>query len=114
MALRFWVMQATKSRGEAWSLTDVANATGLQRGRVSALARRVLPSRLLENRAGRGAAVQLPESVALALVDTLRLGVLDSRMVAALKDEPAAVLAAAEGLAELVRLVEGETQAEAA
>lgn len=100
--------------GDAWSLSDVARASGRSRNSVNMLARKVLPAELLEPRAGRGGAVQLPESVALALVDTLRLGALDPQMIEALKTDPAAVLAAADGLAQLVQLLGGTTQSEAA
>lgn len=78
------------------------------------LARRLLPAKLLEKRAGRGAAVQLPESVALALVATLRIGALDPQVIDAMKADPAAALAAADGLAALARLIGGELQDEAA
>lgn len=97
-------MQTNKMPGEPWSFTDVARALGRQRGSVFVQARRVLPERLLEKRAGRGAAVQLPESVGRALVATLRYGLVDAPVVEALKSDPKAVLAAADALAELARL----------
>lgn len=110
----FWAMRGNKKPGDTWSLSDVVRASGRSRNSVNMLARKLLPPELLEPRAGRGAAVQLPEWVALALVDTLRLGALDPQMIEALKTDRAAVLAAADGLAQLVRLLDGTTQSEAA
>ncbi|MGH3997869.1 MAG: hypothetical protein ACRDTJ_10455 [Pseudonocardiaceae bacterium] len=81
---------------------------------VRQLAGRLLPASLLEERAGRGAAVQLPESVALAMVASLRFGALNPSMIEAMKNEPDAARAAAEGLAELARLVATQAEGEAA
>lgn len=97
-------MRQEKRPGEAWSLTDVVNASGRSRNSVNVLARRVLPAELLEKRAGRGAAVQLPESVALALVAALKVGALDAQMADAMKNDPAAVIAAGEALVALAQL----------
>jgi hypothetical protein len=97
-------MAKQKRPGETWSLTDVASAAGRSLSSVRALVPRILPAELLEERAGRGAAVQLPEDVALALVAALRFGVLDSRVIAAMQEDPAAVIATADGLAELARM----------
>lgn len=97
-------MQTKKTPGESWSITDVANAAGRSVSSVHVLARRLLPPEMLETRRGRGAAVQLPEPVALALVDVFRLGTLTPTVVDAIKNDPAAVLAAADGLAALARL----------
>lgn len=98
-------MTTQKSPGSPWSLTDVANASGRSLSSVRVLASRLLPPKLLEERAGRGAAVQLPEPVALALVDAMRIGVLDPQLVTEMKKDPAAALAAAEGLVALARLL---------
>lgn len=98
-------MTTQKSRGKAWSWTDIANASGRSLSSVRVLASRLLPAELLEERAGRGAAVQLPEPVALALVDAMRIGVLDPQLVEEMKKDPAAALAAAEGMATLARLL---------
>lgn len=73
-----------------------------------------MPPELLEERAGRGAAVQLPEPVALALVDALRCGVLDPKVIDVLKKDPAAVIAAADGLTALARMFAAPAEGEAA
>lgn len=107
-------MTTQKRQGEPWSLTDVANASGRSLSGVRTLAFRLLPGELLEQRAGRGAALQLPEPVALALVDALRCGVLDPKVIDAMKTDPAAVIAAAGGLAELARMFAAPAEGEAA
>lgn len=107
-------MQMRKNPGESWSITDVATAAGRSYESVRALAGRVLPPELLKPRAGRGAAVQLPEDVALALVFSLRFGALNPQMIEAMKTDPAAALAAVKGLATLARLAAPQTEGEAA
>lgn len=107
-------MQIRKKPGESWSITDVATASGRSYESVRALAGRLLPAELLEPRAGRGAAVQLPESVALALVFSLRFGALNPSMIEAMKSDPAAAKAAVDGLATLARLVAPRPDTEAA
>lgn len=107
-------MKTSKRPGEAWSLADVANASGRSPASVRVLAYRLLPAEMLETRRGRGAAVQLPESVALALVATLKVGALTPQMADALKSDPTAARAAADGLAELVRLVAMSAEGQAA
>lgn len=103
-----------QARKVSWSISDVAVAAGRSNGSANELIRRTVPPSLLEARTGRGAAVQLPESVAVALVSTLRLGVLNPQVIEAMKNDPASVRAAAKGLAELVRLAESAPPAEAA
>ncbi|WP_368566137.1 hypothetical protein [Pseudoxanthomonas sp. UTMC 1351] len=98
-------MTTHKTPGATWSLTDVAKAAGRSKASVRLLASKLLPAELLAERAGRGAAVQLPESVALALVDAMRIGVLDPQLVEEMKKDPAAAVAAAEGMAALARLL---------
>ena len=107
-------MKREKTRGDAWSLTDVVNASGRSRNSVNVLARLLLPAELLEKRAGRGAAVQLPEDVALALVAALRIGLLDPGVITEMKKDPAAALEAADGLAKLARLVATPAEGQAA
>lgn len=97
-------MKTQKRQGEPWSLTAIANASGRSLSGVRVLAMRLLPAELLEERAGRGGALQLPESVALALVPILKVGALTPQLIDALKEDPAMAKAAANGLAELAEL----------
>lgn len=94
-------MKTQKRQGEPWSLTDIANASGRSLSGVRVLAMRLLPEELLEARAGRGAALQLPEPVALALVSVLKVGALTPALIDALKADPAMAKDAANGLAKL-------------
>lgn len=107
-------MQIWKKPGDSWSITDVASASGRSYESVRALAGRLLPAELMEARAGRGAAVQLPEDVAMAMVASLRFGALNPAMIEAMKTSPREAMAAANGLATLAKLVAKPVANEAA
>ncbi|MPZ67449.1 MAG: hypothetical protein GEU83_18775 [Pseudonocardiaceae bacterium] len=90
----------TVTNGSGWSLREVARVAGRSQEHVAGLCRAgLLPERLATARVG----AQLPEAVADALAAVFAAGAVTPRLAALMKDDPAQVLAAAEGLALLAR-----------